>query len=415
LESAVRNWRRVNRLLNHHYNNTLSSGTKLHIATSINSIEMVQYLVQSGEDTDKVDGHGYAAISNAAEKGNLQCIELLVTAGANINMSTSFSWTPLMVAASRGHTNVVQWLLERGASLYTTPDQEQTYPEKAGSRTALCAAAGNGSTLLVQMFIDAGADINAQDDLDGNAITEASYKGFAPVVELLLKYGADVNATGGNGSALSRASNQGHESIVELLLEHGADPNGPGDALPLASTHGYTSIVRLLVEKGAEIDKPGGYYRLNPLPPKQEGEPAARAGLKLNNNEFNSPLALASRNGHTSTVQLLIEKGAEINKPSGYNSAISHASEQGHESVVRLLIKSGADLNDSLDGRQSSALQLALNKRQTAVVQILKEAGAKVVYELSQQRFRDEREIDYDTESIRSALLGVLKVYHENG
>jgi DNA-binding SARP family transcriptional activator len=79
---------------------------------------------------------------------------------------------------------------------------------------------------------------------------------------LLLQYGADVNATGGEqGSALRAASRNGHVDTVRLLLEKGADVNAFGrSALKAAARLGRfhpnnrriaKQITRILLEHGA--------------------------------------------------------------------------------------------------------------------------------------------------------------------
>ena len=61
------------------------------------------------------------------------------------------------------------------------------------------------------MLLDKGVDVNAQDELYGNALQAASYEGHGQVVKMLLDKGADVNTQGGEyGNALQAASRQGH-------------------------------------------------------------------------------------------------------------------------------------------------------------------------------------------------------------
>ena len=52
----------------------------------------------------------------------------------------------------------------------------------------------------------------------------ASRIGYGPIVRLLLRYVAEVDAKDGGGyTALGAASPAGQESMVRLLLENGAD------------------------------------------------------------------------------------------------------------------------------------------------------------------------------------------------
>src|SRR5262245_43336762 len=57
-------------------------------------------------------------------------------------------------------------------------------------------------------------------------------------------------------------------------------------------------------------------------------------------------LHTASRHGHTATVNLLVEKGADINqKHFGNQSALYYATERMHKETIKLLLQKGADTN----------------------------------------------------------------------
>lgn len=57
----------------------------------------------------------------------------------------------------------------------------------------------------------------------------ASLSGNSEALQMLIKKGADFNATGGCfGNALQAASSQGHEEIVQMLLDKGADVKASG-------------------------------------------------------------------------------------------------------------------------------------------------------------------------------------------
>ena len=57
----------------------------------------------------------------------------------------------------------------------------------------------------------------------------ASLNGAASTVELLIRSGANVNASAGKSSALTEATRLGHADVIALLLAARANPNVPMD------------------------------------------------------------------------------------------------------------------------------------------------------------------------------------------
>jgi len=62
--------------------------------------------------------------------------------------------------------------------------------------------------------------------------------------------------------------------------------------------------------------------------------------------DINSALGSASSRGFTDTVQLLLDKGADVNtKDSDEETALFKASKFGNPDIVQILIDAGADVN----------------------------------------------------------------------
>lgn len=85
----------------------------------------------------------------------------------------------------------------------------------------------------------------------------AASQGDKPMVELLLRSGADVNDKNySNEVALHYAALHGHKEIVQLLVDHKADVNvkNDADATPLAAatSAGKPDIIALLKQHGAK-------------------------------------------------------------------------------------------------------------------------------------------------------------------
>ncbi|KAJ7210947.1 ankyrin repeat domain-containing protein [Mycena rebaudengoi] len=125
-----------------------------------------------------------------------------------------------------------------------------------------------------------------------------------------------------------------------------------GELLDVSSSFSHVEMVELLLEKGADVNAQGG--------------------------EYGNALQAASYWGHEAIVQLLIEKGADVNAEGGeYGNALQEASYYGYEAIVQLLIEKGADVNGQ-GGEYENALQAASFRGHKAVVQLLIEQGANV-------------------------------------
>ena len=86
-------------------------------------------------------------------------------------------------------------------------------------------------------------------------------------------------------------------------------------------------------------------------------------------------LYAASLGGHDKVVQILLEKGAEVNAQGGlYSNALQAASSRGHNKVVQMLLEKGAEVN-AQGGFYSNALYAALERGYNKELNILLEKG----------------------------------------
>jgi len=121
--------------------------------------------------------------------------------------------------------------------------------------------------------------------------------------------------------------------------------------LQVAASIGLEEVVQLLVEKGADVNAQGTYY--------------------------GTALQAASSKGHGQVVQRLLEAGANINTQGEYDTALQLASSNGHDQIVQRLLEAGADVN-AQGGYTDTALQAASAHGHDQIVQRLIEAGADV-------------------------------------
>eukprot|EP00756_Hemistasia_phaeocysticola_P023284 Hpha_TRINITY_DN15882_c1_g8::TRINITY_DN15882_c1_g8_i1::g.189260::m.189260/K10380/ANK; ankyrin len=164
----------------------------------------------------------------------------------------------------------------------------------------------------------------------------------------------DVASRSGNSPVLHAVTTRNH-TILGVLLNNMANPNGPSSEkvsiTPLVRAVRLKDRVAVdkLLEAGADINKISGDVT---------GDV--------------TPCGCAVRNGHVDLLEHLLSKGGD---PGG--DPLVDAVRAGEKGVVELLLKKGADVNKRTpDG--VSALPIAVLNRHTDITKLLVEAGADV-------------------------------------
>ena len=225
-------------------------------------------------------------------------------------------------------------------------------------------------------------DIDARHHWCGPAIKPdvplyyASLCGFRDLVEhLVVKNPQDVNARGGrHRSPLAAALRNRHFHIAELLYQHNAD-------IELASSNNWTLLadghvdaVQWLLARGANVNlQQKGSQTSSP-----EGD-----WMQCRRNEIvdvasNSPLHLASAYDRFKTVQLLIQRGADVIARNNSNATPLHlASSKGKGDSIQLLVHHGADVN-ARDKDGFTPLHVASRGWRADLIPVLIQHGADV-------------------------------------
>lgn len=247
------------------------------------------------------------------------------------------------------------------------------------------------------------------------------------VVELLLKHGADSNAGGKPlWAALDFALRNNNLVYVKMLLENGADVNASTSQQPLnlgnpsrgldfrsttllATAIGHAhqqrlEIIRLLIESGADVNAmcillpiPGQPKRIRRYSnsfeialTRERIEPAKALLLKgvdpfkpWATKTSTNALILASRMEDEELVQMLIDRGIDVNEvrgvPGARESALIAAARQGFPgsmSIMRLLIRNGANFNEGF--APGSAIVAMCEEGRTEVVSLMLDEGEDI-------------------------------------
>ncbi len=168
----------------------------------------------------------------------------------------------LFINIRRGDFDAVKAQIERDPTLVTMKmawDLTATLRYQVVipvGNTALHDAADRGHVSIAELLIDYGADVNARTRSSLTPLYNAVLGHFTNMVQLLLACGANVNAAIASGlTPLHLAAMKGYSDIAVLLLDNQAQINAQSRSartpLHWAALNGHGAMVRLLLEKGA--------------------------------------------------------------------------------------------------------------------------------------------------------------------
>ena len=241
---------------------------------------------------------------------------------------------------------------------------------------ALRLAAANGQVATTELLLKKGVNVEltkseTQMSYTNSPLILAVISESEKTTQMLLDHDADVNASSNGQTALHAAirisSSKKSLAMVTLLLQYGADVNNSmgvrQSALYCAAAWGSSEVVELLLNKGAKIERGDDYYST-------------------------TPLMIASEKGRVATVRLLLDHGADINAlndqlctplevtANGPNSFTEDDVLEGRLETARLLLRHGAHVNDSRTPQP--ALFAAICSSSTDMVSLMLNAGATI-------------------------------------
>ena len=149
-------------------------------------------------------------------------MRLLIRKKATVNARTRRSLSALMMAAEAGQLESVRLLIASGATEDLNALDRRGY-------SALHMAVENGHDDIAKELIDAGADVRIPRNNEWTCMLSAAFMGAAPVMEILVKHSADVNAPikgSSHGCApIHLAAYNGFASSLDELGRPGARVN----------------------------------------------------------------------------------------------------------------------------------------------------------------------------------------------
>ncbi|KAF4626816.1 hypothetical protein G7Y89_g11339 [Cudoniella acicularis] len=365
----------INKLLDNGANINAQGGRHdcaLMAAAALGRIDLVKKLINLGARVNDENDKGADALHSACCAGRLDVVELLLASGADVNAKGGKHRNALNAASAMGHLEIVQVLLAAGADA-------QAFDPHYGN--CLQAAALNGHKDIVRILAEVGVDLDSDGGVRGTALVCAAWAGNLEMVELLVSLGLPTGNTQDMTNALIVATHKQHESIVRYVISQGADIDTLGQiksnewrwALEVAAHKGNQHFVEVLLGLGADADNFGGEYGTALISALDSDhcnhhvveillaasvdvnqtvcpEKAGRHGFALN---------AAIQRADLKAIGILLDHGADPNLLNGReDSPLMHAVNIGNEVIMDLLMEKGADVNICIDPPPQGAIDL---------------------------------------------------------
>jgi len=292
---------------------------EIHDAAKQGNLDKVRSLVDKDPAlVEAKDKGGQTPLHWAAFSGNLDLVRFLLDKGAAVDAKNGRGLTPLAFAVAQSRIKAGGLLIERGADVNV---------RNALNMTPLIMAVEQGAVEFVQALIAAGADVGVESQI-GSALHRAAIRGQTEVIPILLKAGAKTEVMARGYFPLHLAAMGGHPDSVSALVKGGADINSrdKGRRTPLhralsAVNPHVSEIALFLIGTGAEVDTTD-----------DEGE---------------TPLMTAVREGYAEVVRKLLEKGARTDvKDKNFHQTLLHlAAVRGYRDIADILLSQGLDAN----------------------------------------------------------------------
>ncbi|KAK0642901.1 ankyrin repeat-containing domain protein [Cercophora newfieldiana] len=379
--------------------------------------DVVQDLLDNYDvDLEDTDEEAASPLYLAIRGDKTEVAKLLISRKPSATRTKSADCTPLWAACSLSCAgdDMLKLLVEGGAPLEARNDDNET---------AISQACRRGRHSAVKFLLQHGASPKTQVGAEWSPLAVASYHGCRKCLGHLLTLGqVDPDSSGRQGTALMTAAISLGGEICEQLLSAGADPNLVTETsvvapLGMAADWNNLSMAKLLLAptEKTNIEAENGPDGDTALIISLWASQPAFAKLLLDrgadpnhvNKDGVSPLMLAAQKGDADIAGLLIQKGAKLEQTgTSHSFAALHlaAANQKSQPVLELLLEEGANPNICVPGQRTPLMIAALGGRLHAV-QSLVQKGAHLETET-------ERELSDARKTTDTALL--LAVRHEN-
>ncbi len=420
---------------------------ELLVVVQSGDLSKVQDLVNQGASLDIQSEDGLTLLHFASINNRLDIAGYLIKEGVDINAKDKDGKTPLHYASrSVHHLDMVKYLISKGADIDVkdnsgrTPEDEERYTNSDRMRQVFMQAHLDRELLLtvknekdlktinnliakdiddrthggfyytwsgnldtVEFLVSTDVSVNTTDKYGCTLLHWSALKGHSSIAEFLVDKEANVNAKDilgrtpmhfavmnnhkdiqdvyGRGPTYTTAESN-DEEIVQLFLMKGAsineaDENGE-TPLHLASWDGHLGILQHLINNGANIgtkDSSGKTPQDIAIDHKHDSVAVYLQQTQLGLNE---QLLVAVRSNDVNKVKDLVSKGASVDtKDSDGWTLLHHTARRGYLEVAEFLIEKGADINAE-DKYGKKPIQRAAEDNNKNIITLLLSKGVNI-------------------------------------
>ena len=229
------------------------------------------------------------------------------------------------------------------------PHKDFTRKARRTGDTIVHLAASKGDEKLIQNLLTRTVNIQVRNKRGVTPLAQAARRGHTAVVELLISAGAKIDESDSRGLyPLHGAAYHGSDVVVRVLIDAGADVFRTtylhGSALHMAIRNGHLSTVSLLLKKMRQPPDMTDIWRgALDLAAEYGRTEVFQQLIKARFKFTEKTLQFAASSGRARIVKILL---SQVSFPENVRrAALLQSVKLGYPSVVRLLIETGLDIS----------------------------------------------------------------------
>ncbi|EOO03340.1 putative ankyrin repeat domain containing protein [Phaeoacremonium minimum UCRPA7] len=303
----------------------------MELATSINNLESVRVLLKAGVNPNAKKDGVYTPLCSAIRDNRGEIVTLLLANGADPNVMASEY--PCFKCVTHHRAHLLPQVVAAGGDL----NNPKGIIEKAVEH--------NNKEALMYL-LDAGVSPNDKAPEGFTPLTTAIREDRGEFVDLLLARGADPAIRGQDWPICMAVK---RPNILKKLLPSVENPRAFKGVMEMAVVANQLESIKLLLQAGVSVeDKNGGVFSPLTTAIREDRKEITRFLLEEGGADVNAPgehlpliKAIRRFRGDTEYIEMLLERGADINLMYRGWNAVLQAVENGDAQILKLLVEKG--------------------------------------------------------------------------